>query len=111
MQGQLVRFLFCVHFSEPHNSHETVASLKTYKFLLDTQAGLTNLTDGINNLNGTGLNQVQTLVTQIQPVLLELEDTIDQFGADFSAQKVANQASEYVSCTVLSLQALTHPLT
>lgn len=71
-----------------------LASLKTYKFLLDTQAGLTNLTDGINNLNGTGLQPVQALVTQIQPVLVELENTIDQFGADFSAQNVANQASE-----------------
>lgn len=72
------------------------ASLKTYKFLLDTQAGLTNLTAGIGNLNGTGLESVQNLITQIQPVLLSLEDTIDQFGADFSVQNVVNQTSEYV---------------
>lgn len=70
------------------------ASLKTYKFLLDTQAGLTNLTVGIGQLNGTGLQPVQSLVTQIQPVLLSLEDTIDQFGQDFSVQNVVNQASE-----------------
>jgi len=76
------------------NSARTIASLKTYKFLLDTQSGLTNLTNGINGLNGTGLAPVQSLVTQIQPVLVNLENTIDQFGADFSVQNVASQASD-----------------
>lgn len=70
------------------------ASLKTYKFLLDTQGALTNLTTGINSLNGTGLSPLTTLVQQIQPVLVKLEDTIDNFGAAFSTQDVANQASE-----------------
>ncbi|KAH8119623.1 hypothetical protein DFH11DRAFT_458253 [Phellopilus nigrolimitatus] len=76
------------------NSARTIASLKTYKFLLDTQAGLTNLTNGIGQLNGTGLKPVQDLVSQIQPVLASLEDTIDQFGADFSVQQVSNQTSD-----------------
>ena len=72
----------------------SAASLKTYKFLLDTQAGLNNLTAGIGQLNGAGLEPVQNLVTQIQPVLLQLEDTIDKFGADFSVQNVVEQANE-----------------
>ncbi|KAI5115856.1 hypothetical protein M0805_009704 [Coniferiporia weirii] len=76
------------------NSARTIASLKTYKFLLDTQAGLTNLTNGIGQLNGTGLAPLTALVNQIQPVLLSLENTIDQFGADFSSQEVSNQASD-----------------
>ena len=79
-----------------HVSRSCTASLKTYKFLLDTQAGLTNLTNGIGQLNGTGLAPVQNLVTQIQPVLVSLENTIDQFGADFSVQNVVNQTSECV---------------
>ena len=40
---------------------------------------------------------MQNLVTQIQPVLLQLENTIDQFGADFSVQNVVNQTVECVS--------------
>lgn len=79
-----------------------LASLNTYKFLLDTQAGLTNLTNGVGQLNGTGLAPLEGLVNQIQPVLESLEDTIDQFGADFSVQQAANQASECVSCYLLS---------
>ena len=75
----------------------SLASLQTFKFLLDTQAGLTNLTNGVGQLNGTGLAPLESLVNQIQPVLESLEDTIDQFGADFSAQQVSNQASEYVN--------------
>lgn len=81
------------------------ASLKTYKFLLDTQAALTNLTSGIASLNGTGLKQVEDLANQIKPVLVDLESTIDQFGADFSVQQVANQANEYVNLGKLSLQS------
>ncbi|EJD03415.1 uncharacterized protein FOMMEDRAFT_156821 [Fomitiporia mediterranea MF3/22] len=76
------------------NSARTIASLNTYKFLLDTQAGLANLTNGVAQLNGTGLKPVEDLANQIKPVLSDLEDTIDQFGADFSVQKVANQASD-----------------
>ena len=79
-----------------------LASLKTYKFLLDTQAALTNLTSGIAELNSTGVVQIEQLANQIQPLLVELEDTIDKFGADFSAQQIANQTNEYVFSPVLN---------
>lgn len=76
------------------NSARTIASLKTYKFLLDTQADIANLTTGIAALNGSGLAPVRDLADNIQPVLADIENTIDQFGADFSVQEVANQASD-----------------
>lgn len=57
---------------------------------------MTNLTNGVNGLNGTGLAPLQSLVAQIQPILQNIEFTIDQFGADFSVQNVVNQTSEYV---------------
>ena len=95
VQGLLVNFQVS-RFHIRKKADLLSASLKTYKFLLDTQAGLTNLTNGVNNLNGTGLEPLNALVTQIQPVLLNLENTIDQFGADFSVQNVVNQASEWV---------------
>jgi hypothetical protein len=86
-----------LHYTFPHtNSSYCTASLKTYKFLLDSQADLTNLSTGISSLNVTQFKPLRDLVTQIQPVLLTLEDTIDKFGADFSAQNVANQTDEYV---------------
>lgn len=94
VEGQLSNQTTTALIQALSNSARTVASLKTYKFLLDTQAGLTNLTVGIGQLNGSGLAPVQSLVTQIQPVLLSLEDTIDQFGQDFSVQNVVNQASD-----------------
>ena len=78
----------------PHEP--TTASLKTYKFLLDSQSDLTNLSTGVSSLNVTRFKPLRDLVTQIQPVLVALEDTIDQFGADFSVQNVVNQASECV---------------
>jgi len=84
------------------NSARTIASLKTYKFLLDSQAALNNLTTGVNALNGSaGLAPVTALVNQIQPVLLNLENTIDQFGQDFSVQNVVDQANDITN--ILSL--------
>ncbi|THH09450.1 hypothetical protein EW145_g2016 [Phellinidium pouzarii] len=72
-------------------SEKDLVSFQTAPGLL---AGLTNLTNGVGQLNGTGLKPLQDLVNQIQPVLASLEDTIDQFGADFSSQQVANQTSD-----------------
>ena len=62
--------------------------------MLDTQAALTNLENGISKINATRFSALNELVAQIQPVLFNLEDTIDKFGADFSVQNVVNQASE-----------------
>lgn len=83
------------------NSARTVASLKTYKFLLDTQSLLTNLTNTVNQQNTTELQPLVEGVAQIQPTLQSMEHTIDQFGADFSVQNLANQNADLE--TVLSL--------
>ncbi|KAL5484808.1 hypothetical protein ACEPAI_7450 [Sanghuangporus weigelae] len=94
IDGQLSNSTTTALIQALSNSARTIASLKTYKFLLDTQVALTNLTNGVAALNGTGLKQVEELANQIQPVLVDLEGTIDRFGADFSVQQVTNQAND-----------------
>ncbi|KAL5528056.1 hypothetical protein ACEPAF_7192 [Sanghuangporus sanghuang] len=94
IDGQLSNSTTTALIQALSNSARTIASLKTYKFLLDAQTALTNLTNGVAALNGTGLKQVEDLANQIQPVLVDLEGTIDQFGADFSVQQVTNQAND-----------------
>lgn len=74
------------------NPPRTMASLQTYKFLVDTQSALTNMTTLINNVGGN--KTALTIVNQILPVLNQVENAIDGFGAAFSVQNLVNQTQQ-----------------
>jgi len=75
------------------NPPRTLASLQTYKFLVDTQSALANMSTLITQVGGN-----QTALTFINnamlPVLTQVENAIDDFGSAFSVQDLANQTAQ-----------------
>lgn len=75
------------------NPPRTMASLQTYKFLVDTQSALSNMTTLINNVGGNK-TAAALINNQLQPVLTQVENAIDGFGAAFSVQNLVNQTAQ-----------------
>jgi len=72
------------------NPAKTIASLQTYKFLVDTQSALLNLTTTVTNIGGNS-SISQSIQDAIAPALQSVESTIDKIGADFSVQNLSEQ--------------------
>jgi len=68
------------------NPDKTLASLKSYKYLLDTQATLQATVDNVNAIGGSpGIRQA--VLDTLLPIMQKVETTIDKIGDDFSVQK------------------------
>jgi len=71
------------------NPPKTLASLQTYKFLVDTQAALLDLSSTVAKVGGN--SSIVTNIDNIVPALQSVEAIIDKIGADFSVQNVIDQ--------------------
>ncbi|KZV99259.1 hypothetical protein EXIGLDRAFT_725885 [Exidia glandulosa HHB12029] len=75
------------------NPAKTIASLQTYKLLVDVQVALGDLATTTANIGGnsTIVNEVDSNLT---PALQSVEAIIDKIGADFSVGNVASQGED-----------------
>jgi len=68
------------------NPDKTLASLKSYKYLLDTQATLQATVDNVNAIGGSTKIR-QTVLDTLLPIMQSIETRIDAIGDAFSIQK------------------------
>jgi len=71
------------------NPPKTLASLQTYKYLVDAQAALQDLSTLVGQVGGN--SSIVTAVSTILPSLQQVEAIIDKIGADFSVQNLLDQ--------------------
>ncbi|KAH7105123.1 hypothetical protein BKA62DRAFT_614162 [Auriculariales sp. MPI-PUGE-AT-0066] len=75
------------------NPTKTLASLQTYKYLVDTQVALNDLATTTQNIGGN--NTIVTAIDEnIKPALQSVESIIDKIGADFSVGNVVSQGED-----------------
>jgi len=67
------------------NPDKTIASLKSYKYLLDTQTSLQALIDATKKVDGSP-QIVTTVSSTVLPVMKSMETIIDKIGGAFSTQ-------------------------
>ena len=70
-----------------------IASLKSYKYLLDTQSTLQATVDNVNAIGGSPKIR-QAVSDTLLPIMQKIESTIDKIGDDFGVQKF--DPAEYV---------------
>jgi uncharacterized protein YjeT (DUF2065 family) len=75
------------------NPTKTLASLQTYKYLVDTQVSLNELATTTQNIGGNG-TIVKAIDENITPVLQSVEALIDKIGSDFTVGSVASQTDD-----------------
>jgi len=68
------------------NPDKTLASLQSYKYLLDTQSTLNATVANVNAIGGSARIR-KTVLDTLLPIMQQMEATIDKIGDDFSAQK------------------------
>jgi len=67
------------------NPEKTIASLKAYKYLIDTRDSLQVLIDTTKRVDGDP-SIPSTVSTVVLPIMKKMEGTIDKIGGDFSVQ-------------------------
>lgn len=78
-----------------------LASLTSYKHLLDTQSTLQATVDNVNAIGGSDKIR-QAVLDTLLPIMQKMESTIDKIGDDFSVQKF--DPAEYVLFSWVSLE-------